>query len=171
MEAWAVVRLLAMLILILTLAAPARADTSIVISGGGFTFFSGSESFAHSRRHFHGHHQRHWGSIWRQRQGDHWSFYHPGRRHLLLGQTHGHGVLLSRRHRDWRHGHGHGWSFEKQERRPQIVIVVPGSAESRIKIVTAPGQPAFATVFDPLAGTIALVPRPILKPSHLASGQ
>ena len=163
------VRLLAMLILVLAMAAPARADTNIVISGGGFTFFSGSESFAHFHRHYHGHRHHHWGSVWRQRQGDGWSFYRPSRRHLLLGQAHGHGVLPRRKHRDWQQGHG--WAFEGHHDRPQIVIIVPRSVESRIKIVTAPGQPSVVTVFDRQAGASFLVPRPILKPTHLASGQ
>ena len=165
------VRLLAMLIFVLALAASARADTSIVISGGGFAFFSGSDAFAHVHRHHHRHrhHHHHDGSIWRQHQGDGWSFYRPSRRHLLLGQAHGHGALLRHKHRYWQHGHG--WGFEGHHHRPQIVIVVPGSVESRIKIVTAPGQPSVATVFDQQAGASFLTPRPILKPTHLAAGQ
>ena len=48
-------RLFAALILAIALAPSARADTSVIISGGGFSFFSGSEGlhrFHHERRHW-----------------------------------------------------------------------------------------------------------------------
>ena len=153
-------RLLAAFLLLITLTLTAHADTSVIISGGGFSFFSGSGKL----KHFHDH-----GTHWRKRHqlgGGHVFHRLPRHERLLLPSQH-HGSWIQRHKlRSWDHGHERHW---KKHLGPQVIIVIPGSFDSRIKIVTVPGRPHFGTFFEGRTGQHRLVLLPPLKPGRLAS--
>jgi hypothetical protein len=152
-------RLLAAFVLLLPLALPAYADTSVIISGGGFSFLSGSGKL----KHFHGH-----GDHWRKRHqlgGGHFFHRLPRHERLLLASPHPGSWMQRHKLGPWDHGHKRHW---KQPLAPHVIIVIPVPFDSRIKIVTVPGQPHFGTFFDGRTGRHRLVLLPPLKPGRLA---
>jgi hypothetical protein len=151
-------RLVAAFLLFIALSAPGRADTSVIISGGGFSFFSGSGGLQHFHR------GGHWRKAHKLDKGFH---FHRLRRHerLLLPSPHHRSWIGRHEPGSWHHGHKRHW---KKQARPQIVIVVPGPFDSRIKIVTVPGQLGFGTFLDRRTGHHRLVLLPPLKPGRLA---
>jgi hypothetical protein len=152
-------RLIAAFVLVIGIAAPAGADTSIIVSGNGFTFFSGSGGL----RHFHD-----GGTHWRKRHqlgGAHFFHRLPRHQRLLLPERR-HGNWIARHElRSWDNGHQRHW---KRDAAPQVIVLVPIPFETHVKIVTVPGQPCFGTFFDRRSGTHRVVLLPLLKPGRLA---
>jgi hypothetical protein len=152
-------RFMAALVLLIAMAAAARADTSVIISGGGFSFYSGPSGL--QRFHHDG------GMHWRKshRHGGSFLFHRlPRHDHMLLSVPHRQGWIARRKLRSWDQGHAHGF---RRHVRPQVVIIVPGAFDSRIEIVTVPGRPCFGTLFDRRTGHSRLVLLPPVKPGAL----
>ena len=150
-------RLFAALILADALAPSARADTSVIISGGGFSFFSGSEGL----HRFH-HERRHWR---RFHDGGGFVFHRLPRRHdLFLSSPHHQHWTTRRKHRTWEHGHDH---HHRKHAKPQVVIILPWAFDGRIKILPAPGHDHVGSLRDHRTGHLALVPLPSRKPGWI----
>lgn len=149
-------RLFAALILAVALAPSARADTSVIISGGGFSFFSGSEGphrFHHERRH------------WRRfHDGGGFVFHRLPRHDLFLSSPHHQHWTTRRKHRTWEHGHDH---HHRKHAKPQVVIILPWAFDGRIKILPAPGHDHVGSLRDHRTGHLALVPLPSRKPGWI----
>jgi hypothetical protein len=155
-------RLLAAALLSLLALGPARADTSVIISGGGVSFFSHSGSV----RHFH--HDRGFHFRKSHRSGGEFFFHRVPRHHdrALRSLPRSQDWIARRTLRSWDHGvarHRHTHAA------PQVIILVPGSFSGGVKIVTVPGRPpSFATVFERGSGHRTLMLLPPLKPGRNA---
>ena len=154
-------RLLAAALLSLLALGPARADTSMIISGGGFSFFSHSGS----ARHFRHDHGFHFGNP--HRSGGEFFFHRLPRHHdrALRSLPRSQDWFVRRTQRSWAHG------VERHRHRhaaPQVMILVPDSFSGGVRIVTAPGRPSFATMVDRRSGHRTLLLLPPLKPGRHA---
>ena len=155
-------RLLAAIILVLAVAAPARADTSITVFGGGFGFSTGSHS-VHQFGH-HGHH--HSGSIWRRSElGGGGLFFHRMHQnhHLFLSSPPPQLFIAPLKHR---HAHGHSSFFFHSQRHapePRVIVIIPAPLNGAI--VTLGGRSSVIVV-DRTHGRP--VPLPARKPFAIA---
>jgi hypothetical protein len=140
---------------------PARADTNVIISGGGYSVFSHSGTW----RQFH--HDRGFHFRKSHRAGGDFFFHRLPRHHdrALRSLPRSQDWIQRRTLPSWdrrveRHRHRHGGA--------QVIILAPGSFGGGVKIVTVPGRPSFATMFERRSGHRRLVLLPPLKPGRSA---